>query len=126
MSRPVAVAEFANLAEADFARMVLEGSGIPCFIDNEHLLASGRVYGPALTAVVRVPEPFAEDAAALLREAMPGPDASPSATCPQCGEVGKAGPPWQQLAAVLSLLFGVLVPFRGSRRTCPRCGHSWK
>ena len=126
MSRLVAIAEFDTLAEADFARMVLEGSGIPSFLDNEHLLASGRVYGPTLTAVVRVPEPFAEEAATLLREAMPRRHAASSATCPHCGEVGASSSPWQRLGAVLSLLFGVLVPFRGSRYTCPQCGHSWK
>lgn len=66
----VTIAAYAYLADACLSRVLLEGAGIPCFLENESLIGIHALYSGALGGVrLQVPEESAEAALLLLAEA---------------------------------------------------------
>ena len=145
-----------HVTGAYLARAQLEDAGIPCYLANEHQVALGVRYAQVLGGIeVKVPEPEAARALALLQEeyipdakspvatdALTGSSASSPAAplppppeaflsdiaCPRCQSPRLE---CKQSPRLLSLLFACLVsiyiPTTYKRRyTCLNCGHTWK
>ena len=70
MSGLITVAVFDDLAVACVARSKLEYAGIPCFLENEHMVSVNWLYSNALGGIrLQVPTAAAAEAEALLSEA---------------------------------------------------------
>lgn len=98
MSKFVIIASFGSLPEAYMARNILQGAGILCMLDNEHVVAMRHTFSALMEIRLRVKESDAPEAMALLaREGIlpppQGPVAPSDLLCPHCNGGGTSGPP---------------------------------
>jgi hypothetical protein len=152
----VTVLSTLNVSMAYLARAQLEDAGIPCYLANEHQVALGVRYSNLLGGIeVKVPEPEAARALALLQEEYIPEAKSPVATdaltgsstsspadplppppeaflsdiaCPRCQSPRlecKQSP--RLLPMLLACLASIYAPTTYKRRyTCLNCGLKWK
>lgn len=123
MSELVTIATFYESRQALLARAALEGSGITCFLLNEHLGAAVPLYN-MMTEGIGI-QVFREDAEAALEILNLAPAAAPP-LCPRCGKEGRdITPRWKRL--VLAFLF-LLLPMSHVRTAyrCVNCRFVWK
>ncbi|MBP7751901.1 MAG: DUF2007 domain-containing protein [Planctomycetes bacterium] len=130
MGTLVTVSTFYTPSEAHLAKMRLESSGIPTFVEDENIFTMQPLLVAAVAGIkLRVRESDAERARATLGE-HPGQVASDdteSEVCPCCGsrncEVSQLG----RRLAFLSVLL-LQFPIGSSRQwlKCLQCGHKWR
>lgn len=131
----IAVASFSQPVEAHLARTKLESEGIPCVVQDEHLVRVDWLLSNAVGGVkVMVPAWDAEAARdvlrprpRLVRRAEAGEPADGEMICPRCRSYDVYYIRYSRRAAGLFiLLFGFLLPWRDRRWSCTQCGYEWK
>lgn len=139
MAEFVTLAIFDEMHWADFAANALEEAGIYRFVLNKYQVGV-RPSHPFLNLELRVPEPLAGEAAALLREIFPRPfpgqflwalpdeylpEKSMRPCCPACGH-DRAAPVSGRLRALLEIYLAfIVVSTRKVRLRCKNCGEIW-
>lgn len=129
MSELITIAVFDEDLKAQFARMLLEREGIPCFLADENLMAMRRSYALGAGGVrLQVRMDDAEVAFKLLESdpnfasaLEPIQAARPKVACPRCAGTTVAYRFWFRLLALTLYL-----PFWGKRYRCNVCGYGWK
>lgn len=125
MPEQITIAVYSEVQRAQFARLLLEREGIPCFLADEYL-TSLRRYSFTGGVRLQVAAKDAETAAQLLRtegflRAGEGTDDAKPSACPRCGGANVV---YRNAYAVIALV--LFLPFWGKRYQCRTCGHSWK
>ena len=134
MPKLVTIATGLSVQNAYLVRAELEGSGIYCFLANEHLLGTTSLLAFAGNGVeVRVMEDNVPRAMEVLTgkefDGAAKPDAVPKAEqrCPKCGNAEFKRKRVGFLRVLLASLLGAgRVSLPRDRKICTRCGHEWQ
>ena len=146
MSELIPIADYTDLPSAYLARAKLEGSGIHCFLDNEHLVGVNWLYSGAVGGVyLSVYKDDLETALELLAEKFEAEGGHVFATddeisapeqeslapedediCPCCASHEVEYRNFGRAFAAASLMLAFALPFSFRRNKCKKCGFSWK
>jgi Putative prokaryotic signal transducing protein len=132
--RVVTVRHYRDLTEALVGRSLLESSGIPAWIADEHLVRMDWFYSNLVGGMrLQVDEHDEEAAREILEQGVPetiayGPEeAFVQPTCPKCGSVqvtlGSGTESGRSLVALYAL--SIPVPPREAPWHCEACGTQW-
>jgi hypothetical protein len=131
----IAVASYSQPVEAHLARTKLESEGIPCVVNDEHLVRVDWFLSNAVGGVkLMVPRTEAQRARDALRPrprlvAVAGRRATADGetVCPRCRSDDVYYSRYnRRVAGVFILLLGFLIPWRDRRWTCTECDYQWK
>jgi hypothetical protein len=131
----VTIATFDKPVEAHLAKTKLESEGITCFVTDEQLVQVNWLFPHAGGAKLKVPAEDAERARDILRprprlvvvadEDARIPDGE--LICPRCRSFDvyfhRFG---RKILAVITAMFGFLMPWISSKWVCKQCGYEWK
>ncbi|MEH6307608.1 DUF2007 domain-containing protein [Olivibacter sp. CPCC 100613] len=126
---------FDNPIEAHLLKTKLEGEGIPCFLQDEHIVSLNPLYNYAVGGIKLVIHSADTDAAySIIQEIDNSPSLNEENTaiiCPQCGSSnlytnyksmrGSKG----LFAAILSFLMGVFPIYYKNVYKCKACGNEF-
>ncbi len=133
------VASFRDAHEAHLARALLESSGVPAYVVDEHTIGNNWLYSNMLGGVkVLVPVELADEARSILADENPPPEAEPELEpsaglsepalehCPACGGEARSLDAMDRRIRALSMLIGFPFAIGRRRRRCDDCGHTWR
>ncbi|MCL4639271.1 MULTISPECIES: putative signal transducing protein [Olivibacter] len=132
----VTVKVFDNPVEAHLLKTKLESEGIPCFLQDEHIVSLNPLYNYAVGGIKLVIHASdAEAASSIIKEIDNRPlltEDNRQLVCPQCGSVelyanyksmkGAKG----FLSAILSFLMGVFPIYYRNVYKCKACENEFK
>ena len=130
----VIIARYRDLPQAGLDKSILEGQGIPCFLDNEFTVGVNWLYSTALGGVkLKVLEEDVDQAKELLEASsnindsvVVEKDSPPEDTCPKCDSRQIRAINYTRKFAAVSLLLSLPFFFFMKRYCCSECGYRWK
>ena len=130
----VTIARYRDLPQAGLDKSILEGQGIPCFLDNEFTVGVNWLYSNALGGVkLKVLEEDVAWATKLIGASGNTDDAivvegdlPPEELCPKCDSPDIRGINYTRKLAAVSLLLSLPLFFFIKRFRCSDCGHQWR
>ena len=134
--KPVTVATFWDVFDADFTRTMLDLEGIPSVLDDQYLVQLAWHYANAIGGVrLRVRASDAARARRLLRDTPIRPDSTRHAmsdaehdlACPMCGSLEVRSEKFSRFAFFLTwLVLSLPIPIPRRRIKCRTCKHTWR
>jgi hypothetical protein len=129
----ITIAKYRDLSEAMFAKGLLDGAGIECFLADDNMTRMNWFYANALGGIrLQVRPEDAEEAARILDQPAPesfeveGAGAFEQPRCPKCDSRDVRFESLNKPISYTSAWLGFPLPIGKNNWKCDACGHEWQ